>query len=788
MSGRTFAQSIAARDAHWVAYVIIEGSGRSDGELYRYCSELPAFASDAYRDWLLDWPKVTAERIDPLGGMPENGSLEVSILDFADRLTSEWRINAPATTYLDEPSGLSSTATTVHLASVSGLSAPCLLYVGSECMTVEAIDVPTRALTVGRGKLETDPVQHGDGAPVHTHLPYIHTRRAWLYVVDKLATDVTEAKLIGEYRFDDLELTEDLNGYTLKGKSQLKWFARQVGRRPVQSFEVVSIGTGATWGPNTPVWTGSRITRLDFHWGGGTIPAWPTGDARTLYLNKSTGEIFSSYGTISAPIFGRGLYDTDIADIQPGHEIIVVFGADPDDDPAGPTTWFRFSPAPSPSSDRTVGTWTRSANWIDLILNLATSAADPYDGLELVNFDAAYGNWSCLPPGIGIGVPYSQIDLAAAMAVKTRTPNYVFPDLVLGDGPVSFADLITKHFLRPLGAYISVVGGVAKILLPRSPLEGEAAFALGPAEILGRKVNKAGIQHRLGVRADGTKIPSGFAYTFGPRRAELLVTNGDYSATYGQGGWYANEEEIIPIDAPSVRPGLDGRSAMLEGRGLMRVARARRVPFALQAVMGSDGHGLSVGTAVAITHEQLPNLDAGRRGWVAVPGEVSQSSWKLDPAEGQTFELEVRSAGAAIRRGRIAPAARVSSVSAGAGSTRVVTVAAARYVAPDNLATWPTSDAAGFTVGDVLRLHVRSGALVTAATETVTATGAGTVTLSGNFGGALLLGGSNAGQVLRFAPRATASARQAANYVDFADTSTGTVGASTDRAWSYAEA
>lgn len=85
---------------------------------------------------------------------------------------------------------------------------------------------------------------------------------------------------------------------------------------------------------------------------------------------------------------------------------------------------------------------------------------------------------------------------------------------------------------------------------------------------------------------------------------------------------------------------------------------------------------------------------------------------------------------------RIAPSARVTSV-----SSNTATVQGARYTRSttdspvDDL---PTTDASAFAVGDVVQLKTPAGVkLASGSTQTITATSGNTITLDGNFGGAL---------------------------------------------------
>ena len=765
--GRTFAVASSARDAQWIAIVTIEGSGDGTGARYKYCTQVPTYAAgDAtYRDWLMDWPRASAERVDILGGLPSSGELSISILDYADTLTSEWRIEADPITYLATAAAGADPSITVD--SAASISDGDLLFIGNECLTVDG--APAGAVvTVGRGKLDTDATSHDAGVPVYAFLPYLHQRRMRLFVVHSDAASASEEREIATYRIDQFEMTEDLNGYVLRGQSQLRWLSRLAGRRPLERYEIISFrGTD---------WQGSPVERPGNDYDATAF----SGGTRWLMKNETTGELFSTSGDHDG-VFYRGLYDSPIVEAQPGEIARRVYGADPLDDPDYPTTYFRWSPGGSPATTRGSGTWNKSAHWVDIILNLLVSSADPADGLELANRNDTYGAWDCLPIGLGIGVPHDEIEWSAALAVRTRTPGWTFPNFYI-DGPEPFGDLITRHFLRPLGAYLSTVDGVARIILPRIPLVGQTSVAIGAAEILTRPVGRALYEHRISPRQDMSDAATQIVYTIGPREDVLQVNN----PTWASNGYYAHEGRAIEIEAPSARA-VAGRVPFLEQRALSRAFRARRPPWRIAPPVDASLYASGVGTSISITHEQLPDLSTGTRGWTSVPGEVTQTEWTLTPDEGHVYQWQAVSYGPNTRVGRIAPAARIVSMADGTGDI-LVTVTANRYAHSDAAGDLPTTDATGFTVGDMLELFSRAGVnLAPGETAKILSIAGNVIELNGDLGGALTNGTGNAGQILRYATSASAEAQQLDSFVYWSDGANRTIGATARRPWRYGE-
>lgn len=761
---RTFAQTAAANDAEWIAIV------QMDGAPAKYCSERPSYADSNYRDWLMDWPRVAAERVDPLGGVPESGELEVVLLDWENTLTSEWQIERDPDTYLD--AAITSGATSFSVLDASAITVDSVIHIGSEAITVVA-KASNTLTSVTRARHGTDATPHGAGDPVYRYIPQLHSRRLKLSVVNKDAASSSQERELGSFYIDDFDLTDDLCGWVLRGRSQLKWLSREVSTRPKYRAIVTSFRTGPL-GPEGSIGSGTDFQATPIPdarnaYASSTIPIWP--DARHYFRNTSTGEIFiASSGDY---IWNRAMLGTRQRDIKPGDEFVLVYGADPDPGIDFNPSFFRFSPGPSPSEDRDDPDWTMSCNWIDLILNLATSSADPADGLQLTNYDADYGNWSCLPIGVGIGVPHAQIDLDAAVRVRERTPDFLFPDFYV-DEPMPFADLIELHFLKPIGAYLSTVGGVAKIILPRMPLAGDTGIAIGPSEILRRPVGDGVYLPRFGAGQRMSRLATSVVYEL-KHGVTIPYTNGDYAGTYGQGGYYGFEEKPIKIPAPSVRADANGRSAFLKERAAVRIRRGMRAPWDLKLSVDQAQYASGIGTQIDITHADMPNLSNGTRGWTSVAGEVNQVGFKLSPEEGMWFDWQAISYGPNFRAGRIAPAARIVSVASAGGGHYDVTVTTNRFTQGDATGM-PGSDSRAFYADDVLKLCTRAGVSVTGTGAKIVSISGDVIRVDADFGGGLTVGTGNAGQILRYENSGNVAAQQTNRFVFFADKTNRTVG------------
>lgn len=762
---RTLAQTIASEDAAWCVLVTIAG------DPHTYCSTMPRYAAaDAtYRPWLRSWPTLAPERVDPLGGVTEVGEGGVDIVDIGDALTSEWRIGARPSTYLAADVASSDSSITVR--STSGLVAgTSVLYAGAEAMSVTALPGGS-SVTVTRGALGTIALAHASGDPLWTRIPSLHGRRMSISIVPEDAASSAQISTLATYQIDTLELSEDLCSYVLRGRSQLTWLGRTLARvRRTYRVDEYREQDGAM--------RLAALTPSDARYGT-TAPTWPS--SRLYLRSQRTGEVVTASTSVER-VWQRGLLGTQQQTIDVGDTMALVFGTDPSSLIEYNPSFFRWSP-PTPSSSRSSGTWTKSAHWIDILLCLLTSSADEADGLELANRDASLGAWDALPVGLGIGVPYTEVDIESALAVRSRTPDYVLPHLHLGHEPVTFAEWVTEHLLRPIGAYIATASGQARIILPRSPLPGDTSIAIGPSEILSRAVGARWALSRVGMAQSSATAVSAIRYRLSGGDV-LEVRSADHGGLYGQAGYYAEDDRTVEIDALGI-VGRDGAAQWLAERSMSRLSRVMRPAAELSLGLSYASHGLVVGDALAVTHTDLPDQSEGERGWSSVYAETTEVAPRIDPEQGYTIEARAM-ARPRIRAGRIAPAARIVSASVSGGSAEL-TVAANRYTQSDAGGDLPATDAAAFEVGQEVKLYTRAGAAVSATTQTITNISGNVIRVDGDFSGSVATGTGNAGQVVRFAPSSAAVAAQTDAYVYWADRTSLTIGAGTDEPWQYGE-
>jgi hypothetical protein len=550
LSVTTYDQGVQRRSRVYGVAVTIAGLGTAAEGIWYICDERPAWAGSAWREWLSSMPSLLPERVDPRGGIPEAGEIEAQILDHRDELTTQIRPDADPWARLGVD--LTASGTTITLIGRTATVSQ-ILFCGAECMLVTAVG-GAGTYTISRGALGTDAQPHRARDAVRVYLPTIRTRRITLYTYPLDGVDVSTLREVGSGFIDEAALDDTLGIWTIRGKSSLRNLSRVVARvkrqgqiealRQLEIDDTVIALSGAVI-----VGAAARPDQIVAH---GTRPIYVAiGNERIRGTVDDLGQII----TIAA----RGVDGTRVEEHRRDTPVTQVWRADTQAPESG---CFLYSPGPSPSTARASGAWVASDHWIDIMLCLLTSSAHPDDGLELVNYlgsgtDRARSNWSSLPVGVGVGLPIAQIDVASMLAVLARTRDYRFPGFEVGTESVPLGDLLTEHFLRPIGAIVAYVGGQVRVRLPRMPLPNGATFTLGPTEILSRPVGRGRRAPDLGrVGIDlgslaGTIVVSPRTRTGAP--VELVVADSDYPGTYGQRGYYGADEGAVKIDAPSAR-------------------------------------------------------------------------------------------------------------------------------------------------------------------------------------------------------------------------------------------
>jgi len=751
------------------------GDGR-----YRFCTFAPAYAAaepaGLWQPLLTEFPAVLAERADPVGGSTELGNLDFSLLDEADLLTGLFRTERAPTTILTV--GTDDSATLLFVASSSGIAADTVVWLGDEACRVSATGVGT--LTVERGYLGTRPGPHEINDGVFQSTTIIESRRVVLYLAPLDADSFADAREVGTYVIDGFSISDDANVWEFTAHTQALALSKLIPfvRRQVEITRVhegADDGVGYVrfgFGPDVPATTDQLRSLVD-------LRLWT--DTPELFSLVVEGEVidWAVDGVISTAAFALQrdvLQAGKRTSLQAGQLARQVFLARSD---------FRFSPGPTPSTSRSSGTWTISSHWIDLLLIMLTSSNEPADGLELANYVSAQGNYSSLPPGYGVGLLADLIDWGSFAAVKQRTLDYLFPNFALGAGDaVPFGELIDEQFLKPMGAYLSMVGGEARIVLPRIPLLESSSLTLGPSDILAKPIGEGAFLPRARIARRQGSAASSFAYLIGPRGTSVPITNGLFKDTLGQRNLFSQRGQPIEIPVPGADP---TQVEIWQSRGISRLFLAHRPRLELEASLDPGvAWDWGVGQLAALTLAELPNMRDATRGWSSFQCQLFERNVVAEGvadglADGVVIDAQATAYGPEARVGRIAPAAICTG-----GGGFVWTFNANRYTQPDAVDGLPTQDVAAFTIGDVCQLVDQAGVVnVAGGTETVVDVLPGTNELefTGDFNGEL-----GVGSIVVFAPAANCTSNQRARYAFMADRATQSIAGVSDAVFIYGEA
>ncbi len=771
----TFAAAAADSSARWIIIITIEGSGTSSG-IYRYCSEVPTYAAGnaLYRDWLLEeaWPDILSEAVDVLGGVPDSGAITAEIVDLDDSLTSEWRIDRTAETTLSDPGGISSSDTTIIFADATNLAQNDVVYIGSEAIVLGTKSVNTFS-SCTRGALDTLATSHDDGLAVFRSINYLQGRRIRLYLVPKDGDSASDETQIGPaYHIDRYALGSGLNAWRLEASSDLRMLTRLIAGDTVVSYSARTVGDAYQLfirPQNLPSRYVDPQNLFD------DMDPWTEGEA---YF-KIGDEVIKTDTSLSPIILERGALGTKPGGaIDPEETAHIVFAADRN----GPSP-FRHSESNSTSRDHT---WLKVEDPASIMLCILTSSAHVDDGLELTNGDATYGNFSGLPVtegggGYGLGIPASQIDFASFIDVRDRTANYAFPYFFIGGEPQQFAELVTEHFLKLLGAYLTTTGGKIALKLPSIPKQQDSATTWDTDVLLqedgeGRLhsttlLPEADTSHVHTTVIINTRGPAGetIPYTF---------TDADFEGWQVAKHYHSRTSAPLVVEAPSVRGGTAEADALAEDAAMRKLFRFRRPQWGLPAKTGIGQYARGPGDLVQITHDDLPDLQAGTRGWTSVYSQIVSGETRL----GDNFtgiDWRLLGFGPGLKAGRIAPSARIHAV---AGN--VCTVSTDVYTDPNNQAGWSTPDSTDFDVSDVVRLLNPDGSEADSGTQIVSASSGNSITLDGNFSGNLA-----AELILVFAQHDDCVAAQTGEFVFYAARTDAppNIQASTEEPWRYGE-
>lgn len=786
----TWESNIARDEQQWACFAVIVGVGHglsssdltasgNDGRT-RFCSAIPSYASTEpailWRPLLTEFPDPVPQRADELGGAEEMGSVTFRVLDEDNYLTGLLRTERAPTTALT--SAVLPGTTTFDVGSSAGIVVNDVVFMSDEAMLVTGVPTGT-SVQVSRGYLGTAARSHGIGDRIFLSTPIGETRRLEYYMVPLDGDSSAERRLVGTFVVDSFEFDEDANVWVIKATSQSKPFARLIPHKPT-AFLIESVREGAEEGRGKVYFTSPRDDGRLSDYARTLVDLRQWFDDDDLFFLACEKEVFTlvADGVVANSTVTTGRRDvlgSGLTKLEAGKLVRWVFVAD------AFSNSFRYSPGPTPATSRSAGTWTRTQHWIDLLLILMTSSADPDDALELQNYVSARGNFSSLPAGYGLSYPAADIDWDAFFAVRQRTPEYIFPKFCLGlDEPMPFGQFVETQFLKPMGGFISVELGLAKIVLPRMPLLESSTLTLGPENILSRKVGKDVYRPRFKLRRSESALASSMSYLLGPQRYPVVVSNGDFARTFGGRNIFSDRGKPIAIPVPGASP---AQAPLFYERAQSRLFQSHRPRLIAEGDFDMTAWDWVVGGLAAITIPEVVNFRDATRGWTSYQCQLRERKPTLEGMRdgggvGAYMAIRAQAYGPEAKVGRICPAA----VCTGGGGF-IWTFAANRYTHSDAVDDLPTSDAAAFQIGDICRLVDEAGVEDgSSGTETIVDIVGNDIELTGDFNGNLGIGG-----ILIFAGADDVTSDQLARFAFMSDRATQTVGATGAPAYVYGE-
>ncbi len=766
----TFAEAKGDAAAMWSIIVKIEGVGMylssanralSDGTgQYRFCTGLTTYGdaepTGIWRDYISrdSIPDLQSERADILGGLPDAGSVTFGIVDVANLLTDTIQPEVNAVARLAED--LTSSETDVTVSDGSQFPAGSVLWCGSEAMAVDS--QASQNLTVIRGYLGTEAVPHTDDDLCFNRIPYVHHRRCEVLLVPIDAADNGEEQSLGTYLIDGLDWDETMNVWNFSGASQLTYMHRIVPRKVRSAGRILNSNSSASSLRAVQI-SVSSPSLLDWQdWTSGESVA---GHYCYLQVGKETVEAERANPGLFT-LRRRGLAGTQPGDIRAGDPVQQVMVAE-QEIPGS----FRFSPGASPSESRASGTWNVSAHWVDICLCIMASSSHADDSLELVNYTGSWGNYSSLPVGYGLGMSASLIDWESWAVARDMTPQFTFPNFVLGAKPEPFGELLEREFLRPIGAYVVTRDSTAKVVVPTITTNATTSITIGSDQILRRMVGPGQALPRIEARQNTANLTGTVRYLLGPQKEVHEVNNNTFGDTFGQRGYFRTDSKPVEIEVPGADPTDPNTQDAYDESGVWRLFRIHKPTIGIDVDTDLSIFTSGPGDTVDITLADAPNM-AGR-GWTALRGEILETEDRPEVNDagdglGVYRATKINAWANILKVGYIAPSAYVNDVP----DTNDATCDANLYTTSDTASTHglPTQDVAGFVVNDVVRLVNPDGTSAGGTTETVDAidTGTNTITLSSNFSGNLA-----EDTILVYVPYDDSTTQQTDDYVHYAD-------------------
>lgn len=694
----TWVEHLAREDRAWIVYATIQGIGDSLG-LWRFSTaEGWALLSGqgSWRPWLSELPDFLSERVPYLegGAVRSEGSVDLSIVDEGEALTDLLALDQGRVASLTALSD--TTDTTFALDAVpSGLQGGDMLWLGSEAVRVSS--AAANPITVIRGELGTTPRTHVTGAPVFARPQLVQHREVRLYIAPLDGAE-SEAQLVGVYTLDRLGLHETTASWEISATVREPYLDRRCPRKPIErevtySLETEELGRFAVAAngssPEGPL-------------GGGALVVYGHSDLDELMAYQEAGTTIRTGESLGDVRARAGTALDDLPEVgQVLRRVLTVENGD-----------FRATGITNATTDRSSTTaWQPVDSWVEILLCLLLSPAVEGQGAD--NFNPSGAGWdgrnfSGLPAGYGVGVPYTEVNFADFEEIAASQANFPLRNLALGLEDRTFSEVATE-FLKPSGCVLVRERGIIRLIAPGPVLQSDTA----PATLDVDTVLMRGSLPDIEVERTETSSIVEVLATYGPQEREIQVTWADRREFFDPEDLYQFDGQALELEVP----GLAGRDEeALRYLCLRHLRRGYRPLTDVRVEADAQVWPWTLGGPVAVDLPAIPNF-TGSRG-IQGTGQLAESELRMSEREGAYVFGRVL-VSEAIAVGRISASALVTSANG-----NIAFVADNVYTETDALEGLPNVDRDAFTAGDVVRLIGANGADIGGGTETVTATGA----------------------------------------------------------------
>lgn len=793
-----FLAKLSQRSAKPIYIIRIAGLGDETFGQYSFCSRMPDYAQrdpalrGAYKDILVNIPSLINASLDYLmGGIAKRNVISFEILDVQEYPNDPGLMTRLSPTD-EEPfdtlrpgTYISNTPYLFPLLDIQGtvLSPDSsqyyvgqLLFMNSEVMKITRVlnlnpttDAPF--LRASRGQLGTSPaVMNAINSPVGIYL----RNNALLKRSVKLLMTFDGLSQQDEFELDN---GYSINGYSTSAASfsftanteealldQQICSGRMIkGRVAGDGLTAFNGLAGYHQGPAALTITTRNVSNDDFN----NADIWS--DVFDATLNPTFKDTFISIGDGDEVISGyfreptvfqtweRGVFSTGKLNVHDNSTykidnkdfteafttriestfalIVGNTGAFMTHDVGGCSFRYQSKGAENPVRDTT---WNMTSHPVLVMLCLICSSKDDIGAIQLQNYTPGKGNFSGMRIGVGLGIPAEKVDFDSFWAVYEAMPTAKMSELVISK-PMKFSEWAVQEILQPFGLNLSIVDGLLTLRRWRS---GIGTFVAGTDItindiVIDTKTGKPQITHQRQLK----DVISRVTYNIEQHNGEKTSFNfnaSDFPTIYGGADISDGKTVEINLKSMSVND-IEGNVSILD-RVVELLHRFRRpidnVKFTTDFRFFANG----LGDIFFMTCPNLVDYRRGTRGWVDKPLEVIGKQLNLDKGT-----IEWTCIAHMSQKYRATPPSAWVNAHAPGSSTVTperfkFSTSTTAFGQPPDADTKPPSDASHFQPGDVVMLKRPNGVRISpTTTETVVSINDdGTLTLSGDFGGATM--------------------------------------------------